>query len=100
MTSGLVENLYPRERDRHAKSRTSTPARTSFSTKWEAEVKETSVAECKKEWFEVTPASPGTETGGSHTVNQGIPATEMKEEAAVNQNACKGASVTLHYKAS
>jgi hypothetical protein len=24
----------------------------------------------------------------------------MKEEAAVNQNACKGASVTLKYKAS
>jgi hypothetical protein len=102
VTSTLVEGLYPggsvpvlvKVKDVDANQN-------EYLTKLEAEVKETSVAECKKEWFEATPASQEPKVLIAHgetkeyTVN-----VKMKEEAAVNQNACKGATITLKYKAS
>jgi hypothetical protein len=102
VTSTLVENLYPGGSVPVAvKVKDADPNQNEYLTKLEAEVKETSVAECKKEWFEVTPASQEPKALIAHgetkeyTVN-----LKMKEEAAVNQNACKGASITLKYKAS
>jgi len=100
--SALVENLYPggsvavtvKVKDTDAKA-------SEYLTKLEAEVKETSVAECKKEWFEVTPATqePKVVIASGETKEYTVN-LKMKEEAAVNQNACKGASITLKYKAS
>jgi opacity protein-like surface antigen len=102
VSSSLVENLYPGGSSAvTVKVKDTDASQNEFLTKLEAEVKETSVAECKKEWFEVTPASQEPKVVVAHgetkeyTVN-----LKMKEEAAVNQNACKGASITLHYKAS
>jgi hypothetical protein len=72
-----------------------------YLTKLEAEVEKTSVAECKKEWFVVSPASQEPKILIAHGETKEYTVhLEMKEEAAVNQNACKGASVTLKYKAS
>lgn len=102
VSSTLAENLYPGGAAAVTVKVKNTDAnQNEYLTKLEAEVKETSVAECKKEWFEVTPASQEPKVVVAHgetkeyTVN-----LKMKEEAAVNQNACKGASVTLKYKAS
>ena len=97
VSSGLVEGLYPGGSSAvTVKVKDTDASQNEYLTKLEAEVEETSVAECKKEWFEVTPASQEPKVLVAHgetkeyTVN-----LKMKEEAAVNQNACKGASVTL-----
>ncbi len=102
VTSTLVEGLYPGGSSAvTVKVKDVDASQNEFLTKLEAEVEKTSVAECKKEWFEVTPASQEPKVVLAHgetkeyTVN-----LKMKEEAAVNQNACKGASITLKYKAS
>jgi|ERR1700726_1207192 len=102
VTSALVENLYPGGSVSVGVKVKDTDANLSeYLTKLEAEVKETSVAECKKEWFEVTPATQEPKTLIAHGETKEYTVTlKMKEEAAVNQNACKGASITLHYKAS
>ncbi len=102
VTSGLVENLYPgASATVTVKVKDIDASQNEFLTKLEAEVKETSVAECKKEWFEVTPASQEPKVVVAHgETKEYTVSLKMKEEAAVNQNACKGASVTLHYKAS
>jgi len=58
VTSATVENLYPGGSAAvQVKVKNVDPAQSEFLTKLEVEVKETSVVECKKEWFEVTPAS-------------------------------------------
>ena len=102
VSSTLVEGLYPGGSSAvTVKVKDVDASQNEFLTKLEAEVEKTSVAECKKEWFEVTPASQEPKVVVAHgetkeyTVN-----LKMKEEAAVNQNACKGASITLKYKAS
>jgi hypothetical protein len=102
VSSTLVEGLYPGGSSAvTVKVKDADASQNEFLTKLEAEVEKTSVAECKKEWFEVTPASQEPKVVVAHgetkeyTVN-----LKMKEEAAVNQNACKGATVTLKYKAS
>ncbi len=102
VTSTLAENLYPGGSVAVlVKVKDTDASQNEYLTKLEAEVEKTSVVECKKEWFEVTPASQEPKIVVAHgetkeyTVN-----LKMKEEAAVNQNACKGASVTLKYKAS
>ncbi len=102
VSSGLVEGLYPGGSSAvTVKVKDTDASQNEYLTKLEAEVKETSAAECKKEWFEVTPASQEPKVVVAHgetkeyTVN-----LKMKEEASVDQNACKGASITLHYKAS
>jgi hypothetical protein len=102
VSSTLVEGLYPGGSSAvTVKVKDVDASQNEFLTKLEAEVEKTSVAECKKEWFEVTPASQEPKVVVAHgetkeyTVN-----LKMKEEAAVNQNACKGATVTLKYKAS
>jgi predicted ribosomally synthesized peptide with SipW-like signal peptide len=102
VTSGVVENLYPGGSAAVAvKVKNIDLNQSEFLTKVEAEVKETSAVECKKEWFEVTPASQEPKALLAHGETKEYTVTlKMKEEAAVNQNACKGASVTLHYKVS
>jgi len=102
VSSTLVEGLYPGGSSAvTVKVKDVDASQNEFLTKLEAEVEKTSVTECKKEWFEVTPASQEPKVVVAHgetkeyTVN-----LKMKEEAAVNQNACKGATVTLKYKAS
>ena len=102
VSSTLVEGLYPGGSSAvTVKVKDVDASQNEFLTKLEAEVEKTSVAECKKEWFEVTPASQEPKVVVAHgetkeyTVN-----LKMKEEVAVNQNACKGASITLKYKAS
>ncbi len=102
VTSTLVEGLYPGGSSAvMVKVKDVESSQSEYLTKLEAEVEKTSVAECKKEWFEVTPASQEPKVLIAHgetkeyTVN-----LKMKEEAAVNQNACKGVSITLKYKAS
>lgn len=102
VSSTLAENLYPGGSAAVTVKVKDTDAnQNEYLTKLEAEVKETSVAECKKEWFEVTPASQEPKVVVAHGETKEYTVTlKMKEEAAVNQNACKGASVTLKYKAS
>jgi len=102
VTSATVENLYPGGSAPVAvKVKNVDLNQSEFLTKLEVEVKETSLAECKKEWFEVTAASQEPKVLVLHGETKEYTVTlKMKEEAAVNQNACKGASVTLHYKAS
>jgi hypothetical protein len=102
VSSTLVEGLYPGGSSAvTVKVKDADASQNEFLTKLEAEVEKTSAVECKKEWFEVTPASQEPKVVVAHgetkeyTVN-----LKMKEEAAVNQNACKSASVTLKYKAS
>ena len=102
VTSTLVEGLYPGGSSAvTVKVKDVEASQSEYLTKLEAEVEKTSVVECKKEWFEVTPASQEPKVVIAHgetkeyTVN-----LKMKEEAAVNQNACKSASITLKYKAS
>jgi len=56
---------------------------------------------CSKEWFEVTPASIEPRVLVANGETKGYVVTvKMKEEALVNQDGCRGASVTLRYKAS
>jgi hypothetical protein len=102
VSSGLVENLYPGGSAAVTVKVKDTDAnQNEYLTKLEAEVKETSVTECKKEWFEVTPASQEPKVVVAHgETKEYTVSLKMKEEASVNQNACKGASVTMHYKAS
>jgi hypothetical protein len=102
VSSTLVEGLYPGGSSAvMVKVKDVEASQSEYLTKLEAEVEKTSVTECKKEWFEVTPATQEPKVVVAHgetkeyTVN-----LKMKEEAAVNQNACKGASITLKYKAS
>jgi len=100
--SATIENLYPGAnpavtvtvKDKDANQN-------EYLTKLEAEVEKTSAAECKKEWFVVSPASQEPKVLILHGETKEYTVhLEMKEEAAVNQNACKGASITLKYKAS
>lgn len=102
VSSTLAEGLYPGGSSAVTiKVKNVEASQSEYLTKLEAEVEKTSVAECKKEWFEVTPTSQEPKVVVAHgetkeyTVN-----LKMKEEAAVNQNACKSASITLKYKAS
>jgi hypothetical protein len=102
VTSGVVESLYPGGSDAVAvKVKNVDPTQSEFLTGLEAEVKETSVAACRKEWFEVTPASiePRVLIAAGETKGY-VLTVKLKEEALVNQDACRGASVTLRYKAS
>jgi len=102
VTSTPAENLYPGGSVAvTVKVKNTDASLNEYLTKLEAEVKETSVAECKKEWFEATPATQEPKTIVAHGETKEYTVTlKMKEEAAVNQNACKGATVTLRYKAS
>jgi len=102
VSSGLVESLYPGGSSTVTVKVNDTDAnQNEYLTKLEAEVEKTSVAECKKEWFEVTPASQEPKVLIAHGETKEYTVTlKMKEEALVNQNACKGATVTLKYKAS
>jgi hypothetical protein len=102
VSSGLVENLYPGgSATVTVKVKDTDASQSEYLTKLEAEVKETSATECKKEWFEVTPAAQEPKVVVAHgETKEYTVSLKMKEEAAVNQNACKGASVTLRYKVS
>jgi hypothetical protein len=102
VSSTLVEGIYPGGSSAvTVKVKDVDASQSEYLTKLEAEVEKTSVAECKKEWFEVTPASQEPKVVIAHGETKEYTVTlKMKEEAAVNQNGCKGASITLKYKAS
>ena len=102
VTSGSVESLYPGGSAAVAvRVKNVDPAQSEFLTGLEVEVKETSVVGCSKEWFEVTPASIEPRVLVANGETKGYVVTvKMKEEALVNQDGCRGASVTLRYKAS
>jgi hypothetical protein len=102
VSSTLVEGLYPGGSSAvSVKVKDADASQNEFLTKVEAEVEKTSTVECKKEWFEVTPASQEPKVVVAHGETKEYTVTlKMKEEAAVNQNACKSASITLKYKAS
>ncbi len=102
VNSAAVEGLYPGANPAvTVKVKNKDANQAEYLTKLEAEVEKTSAAECKKEWFVISPASqePKVLVAQGETKEYTVH-LEMKEEAAVNQNACKGASVTLKYKAS
>jgi len=102
VSSVVVEGLYPGDNPAvTVKVKDKDANQAEYLTKLEAEVEKTSAAECKKEWFVVSPASQEPKVLIAHGETKEYTVhLEMKEEAAVNQNACKGASVTLKYKAS
>jgi len=102
VSSAVVEGLYPGDNPAvTVKVKDKDANQAEYLTKLEAEVEKTSAAECKKEWFVVSPASQEPKVLIAHGETKEYTVhLEMKEEAAVNQNACKGASVTLKYKAS
>jgi predicted ribosomally synthesized peptide with SipW-like signal peptide len=102
VSSAAVEGLYPADNPAvTVKVKDKDANQAEYLTKLEAEVEKTSAAECKKEWFVVSPASQEPKVLIAHGETKEYTVhLEMKEEAAVNQNACKGASVTLKYKAS
>jgi hypothetical protein len=102
VSSTAVEGLYPGDDPAvTVKVKDKDANQNEYLTKLEAEVEKTSAAECKKEWFVVSPVSQEPKVLIAHGETKEYTVhLEMKEEAAVNQNACKGASVTLKYKAS
>ena len=103
VSSTMVEGLYPSANPAvTVKVKNKDANQPERLTKLEAEVEKTSEpTNCKKEWFVVSPASQEPKEVIAHgetkeyTVN-----LEMKEEALVNQSACKSQAVTLKYKAS
>jgi hypothetical protein len=102
VTSGTAEGLYPGGSASVKVKVKNVDAKISeYLTKLEAEVEKTSAAECKTEWFKLASATqePKVLIAVGETKEYTV-TLEMKEEAAVNQNACKGATVTLKYKAS
>jgi hypothetical protein len=102
VNSAVVEGLYPSANlTVTVKVKNKDANQAEYLTKVEAEVEKTSAAECKKEWFVVTPASQEPKVLIAHgETKEYTVKLEMKEEIAVNQNACKGQTVTLKYKAS
>jgi hypothetical protein len=100
--SAAVENLYPGANLAvTVKVKNKDANQAEYLTKLEAEVEKTSAAECKKEWFVATPASQEPKVLIAHGETKEYTVhLEMKEEATVNQNACKGQAITLKYKAS
>lgn len=102
VSSAAVEGLYPGANPAvTVKVKDKDANQAEYLTKLEAEVEKTSATECKKEWFVVSPASQEPKIVIAHGETKEYTVhLEMKEEATVNQNACKGASITLKYKAS
>jgi hypothetical protein len=102
VSSSPAENLFPGGSAAvTVKVKNSDASQNEHLAKLEAEVTGTSASECKKEWFEVTPASqePAAAMAPGETREFAV-SLKMKEEASVNQDACKGATVTVHYRAS
>jgi hypothetical protein len=102
VSSSPAENLYPGGSAAvTVKVKNTDASQSEHLAKLEAEVTGTSTSECKKEWFEVTPASqePAAVMAPGETKEFAV-SLKMKEEASTNQNACKSATVTVHYKAS
>ncbi|HTU78287.1 MAG TPA: hypothetical protein VMF09_05950 [Solirubrobacteraceae bacterium] len=102
VSGSQAENLYPGGSAAiTVKVKNTDAGANGYLGRLEAEVTGTSAAECKSQWFEVTPASqePATVLAPGETKEYSV-SLKMKEEASVNQNACKGATVTIHYTAS
>jgi hypothetical protein len=101
VTSALAEGLYPGGSvSATVKVKNTEATAGEYLTKVEAEIEKTSAAECKKEWFEVGAAQEPKVLVAHGETKEYTFSVKMKEEAAVNQNACKGASLTMKYKAS
>lgn len=98
-----VEQLYPgASKEVTVTIKNVDPKQPEYVGSLEAEAKTTSEpAKCLASWFTVIPAkqSVGVElTAGKQTTK--TVTVEMKDEPAVNQDACKGQEVELAYKAS
>lgn len=106
VTSTTVSGLYPSANPAvTVKVKNKDENQPERLTKLEAEVektsKETEPEPCKKTWFVASPASQEPKVVLAHGETKEYTVhLEMKEEAAENQNGCKGATVTLKYKAS
>ena len=102
VSSSLVEGLYPGgSANVTVKVKNTEASQNEFLTKLEAEITGTSAPECKKEWFEVVPGTqePKVDVGHGETKEYTV-SLAMKETPNIDQNACKGASVTLRYEVS
>jgi len=106
VTSGTVSGLYPSDvASITVKVKNKDENQPERLTKLEAEVEKTSKESepepCKKTWFVATPSSQEPKVTLAHgETKEYTVKLEMKEEASENQNGCKGATVTLKYKAS
>jgi hypothetical protein len=105
ITSTTVSGLYPSANPAiTVKVKNKDENQPERLTKLEAEVEKTSKESepepCKKTWFVVSPASQEPKAVIVHGETKEYTVhLEMKEEAE-SQNGCKGATVTLKYKAS
>lgn len=105
VTSSLASGLYPSANVAVAvKVKNKDSSQPERLSRLEVEVEKTSKESepepCKKSWFVATPGSqePAVVIGPSES-KEYTAHLEMKEESE-NQNGCKGATVTLKYKAS
>ncbi|HTQ69275.1 MAG TPA: hypothetical protein VMI13_11350 [Solirubrobacteraceae bacterium] len=95
--TGTAEGLYPGGTvEAKIKVKNKDVKQPEFLTKLITTVKETSGAGCEKTWFEITAGGeqePKIELAANETKEYTV-SLKMKDEA-VNQNACKGSTVTL-----
>lgn len=101
VTSSVVESLAPGRSVPVTVTVKDTGEQSGFLTRLQVEVQGTSAAGCKAEWFEVTPSVVEPSVLVVHgALREYVVSLKMREEATINQSACNGATVTLHYKAS
>jgi len=95
--TGSAEGLYPGGTvEAKIKVKNKDVKQPEYLTKLVTTVKETSGAGCEKTWFELTAGGeqePKVEIAAGETKEYAV-TLKMKDEA-VNQNSCKGATVTL-----
>jgi len=95
--TGAAEGLYPGGTvEAKIKVKNKDVKQAEYLTKLVTTVKETSAGGCEKTWFEITAGGeqePKIEIAASETKEYTV-SLKMKDEA-VNQNACKGATVSL-----
>jgi hypothetical protein len=95
--TGAAEGLYPGGSvEGKIKVKNKDVKQAEYLTKLVTTVKETSAGGCEKTWFEITAGGeqePKIEIAANETKEYTV-TLKMKDEA-VNQNACKGATVSL-----
>jgi hypothetical protein len=100
--TGAAEGLYPGATvEGKVKVKNKDPKQPEYLTKLVTTVKETSAGGCEKTWFEVTAGGeqePKIELAPGETKEYTV-SLKMKNEA-LNQNACKGATISLKAVAS
>jgi sporulation-control protein spo0M len=101
--TGTAEGLYPGGSvEGKLKVKNKDAKQGEYLTALTTSVEKTSAVGCEKTWFEITvngTQEPKTVIAAGETKEYPV-TVKMKEEAAVNQNACKSATVTLKAAAS